>query len=64
LLIGETASPRATANRDGLLEWGSDRGSSPTVGGRGFLQAAKWESGMDDSPMWDDAKYDSRTTPF
>ena len=53
--------PARDGNRDGLLEWGSDRGSSPTVGGRGFLQAAKWESGMDDSPMWDDAKYDSRT---
>lgn len=53
--------PNRDGNRDGLLEWGSDRGSSPTVGGRGELQAAKWESGMDDSPMWDDAKYDSHT---
>jgi hypothetical protein len=53
--------PARDGNRDGLLEWGSDRGSSPTVGGRGFLQAAKWESGMDDSPMWDDATYDPHT---
>ena len=48
-------------NRDGLLEWGSDRGSTPSVGGRGFLQAAKWESGMDDSPMWDRVAYDEKT---
>lgn len=53
--------PFRDGNRDGLLEWGSDRGSSPTVGGRGMLQAAKWESGMDDSPMWDDATYDEHT---
>jgi Trehalase len=48
-------------NHDGLLEWGSDRGSDPAVGGRGFLQAAKWESGMDDSPMWDHTTYDPHT---
>lgn len=53
--------PHRDGNRDGLLEWGSDRGSSPTVGGRGELQAAKWESGMDDSPMWDDAQYNNQT---
>lgn len=44
-------------NHDGLLEWGSDKGSTPSVGGRGNLQTAKWESGMDDSPMWDDVTY-------
>jgi len=48
-------------NGDGLLEWGSDRGSTPAVGGRGFFQAAKWESGMDDSPMYDEAAYDPKT---
>lgn len=53
--------PRRDGNRDGLLEWGSDRGSAPSTGGSGSLQAAKWESGMDDSPMWDDATYDART---
>lgn len=53
--------PWRDGNRDGLLEWGSDRGSSYAVGGRGFLQAAKWESGMDDSPMWDHASYDPHT---
>lgn len=44
-------------NHDGLLEWGSDKGSMFSVGGRGALQQAKWESGMDDSPMYDDVKY-------
>lgn len=53
--------PWRDGNRDGLLEWGSDRGSAPSIGGRGYLQAAKWESGMDDSPMWDHATYDPQT---
>jgi hypothetical protein len=53
--------PWRDGNRDGLLEWGSDRGSTASTGGRGFLQAAKWESGMDDSPMYDEASYDPRT---
>jgi hypothetical protein len=53
--------PWRDGNQDGLLEWGSDRGSTPSVGGRGFLQAAKWESGMDDSPMWDQVTYDEKT---
>jgi len=53
--------PWRDGNRDGLLEWGSDRGSTPSVGGRGVFQAAKWESGMDDSPMYDDATYDTKT---
>ena len=53
--------PWRDGNKDGLLEWGSDRGSAPSVGGRGFLQAAKWESGMDDSPMFDEATYDATT---
>ena len=33
--------PWRDGNRDGLLEWGSDRGSTPSIGGRGNLQAAK-----------------------
>lgn len=53
--------PWRDGNRDGLLEWGSDRGSAFSIGGRGFLQAAKWESGMDDSPMYDHAAYDAHT---
>jgi hypothetical protein len=51
--------PWRDGNRDGLLEWGSDKGSTFSVGGRGRLQAAKWESGMDDSPMWDQVPYNS-----
>jgi Trehalase len=53
--------PWRDGNRDGLLEWGSDRGSRETSGGRGFLMQARWESGMDDNPMWDDVHYDDRT---
>ena len=53
--------PWRDGNRDGLLEWGSDKGSSSSGGGRGYLQGAKWESGMDDSPMYDDVVYDSNT---
>ena len=53
--------PWRDGNRDGLLEWGSDKGSTPAVGGRGHRQAAKWESGMDDSPMWDDVPYNPST---
>jgi len=53
--------PWRDGNHDGLLEWGSDRGSSLSAGGRGFLMQAKWESGMDDSPMWDDAHYNPQT---
>jgi len=51
--------PWRDGNRDGLLEWGSDKGSTLSVGGRGRLQAAKWESGMDDSPMWDQVPYNT-----
>lgn len=53
--------PWRDGNRDGLLEWGSDRGAAFSVGGRGFLVQAKWESGMDDSPMYDDVSYDAKT---
>jgi putative isomerase len=53
--------PWRDGNRDGLLEWGSDRGSKVSSGGRGFMLQAAWETGMDDSPMWDDAHYDNRT---
>jgi putative isomerase len=53
--------PARDGNRDGLLEWGSDRGSIFSVGGRGNLVSAKWESGMDDSPMYDDVRYDPKT---
>ncbi|MFZ0760732.1 MAG: trehalase family glycosidase [Candidatus Sulfotelmatobacter sp.] len=53
--------PWRDGNRDGLLEWGSDRGSGGWGGGRGFLMQAQWESGMDDSPMWDGVHYDPHT---
>ena len=53
--------PWRDGNRDGLLEWGSDRGGTFSVGGRGFLVQAKWESGMDDSPMYDDVAYNPKT---
>jgi putative isomerase len=53
--------PWRDGNRDGLLEWGSDRGHTASLGGRGSIRQAKWESGMDDSPMYDDARYDART---
>lgn len=48
-------------NHDGLLEWGSDRGSGESLVDRGISKAPKWESGMDDSPMYDDIGYDERT---
>jgi hypothetical protein len=53
--------PWRDGNRDGLLELGSDRGSDPSPGGRAYLQGAKWESGMDDSPMYDDTSFDFHT---
>jgi hypothetical protein len=53
--------PWRDGNRDGLLEWGSDRRSGVSSGGRGFLMHARWESGMDDNPMWDDVHYDPHT---
>lgn len=54
------------ANRDidGYLVYGSDpydygnnTSRSATLSGK--MKAAKWESGMDNSPMWDDAVFDS-----
>jgi hypothetical protein len=53
--------PWRDGNRDGLLEWGSDRGSTPSSAGRGNLQNARYESGMDDSPLYDDVSYDPHT---
>jgi hypothetical protein len=45
-------------NRDGLLEWGSDAASRKPGNDAGTLFAAKCESGMDNSPLYDDADYD------
>ncbi len=53
--------PWRDGNRDGLLEWGSNRGSRESSGGRGFRLQAGWESGMDDSPMYDAVHFDEQT---
>ncbi len=47
-----TGAPRRDGNKDGLLEWGSNGGN---------LQDAKFESGMDDCPLWDDAEFVQKT---
>lgn len=57
---------RRDGNNDGLLEWGSD---SQLVAGEvppwekeaGGKQRAKWESGQDDLPNWDEASYNEQT---
>ena len=55
----ETGKPRRDGNQDGLLEWGGDKGEYiPSWEDASGLQRAKWESGMDDSPLWDEATYD------
>ncbi|MEM1328634.1 MAG: trehalase family glycosidase [Bacteroidota bacterium] len=46
-------------DNQGYLSWGSDphlEGMSPHT-----KQAAKWESGLDNSPLFDEAKFDSTT---
>lgn len=50
-------------NKDGLLEWGSERNQEvERIGFQNFnLQAAKYESGLDDSPMYDDAVFNTET---
>jgi hypothetical protein len=53
--------PYRDGNRDGLLEWGSDKGSGGGFVDRGMFKAPKWESGMDDSPVFDDGGYDENT---
>jgi len=54
------------ANRDidGYLVYGSDpydygNNKSRSARESGKIKAAKWESGMDNSPMWDDAVFDT-----
>lgn len=44
-------------NKDGLLEWGSNYGLKEEGNDAGTLFAAKCESGMDNSPLYDDAEY-------
>ncbi|NQZ76259.1 MAG: hypothetical protein HRT61_09125 [Ekhidna sp.] len=50
-----TGFPRRDGNRDGLLEWGSDL--DKPYNGQPGIKLARWESGMDDLPLWDDALY-------
>ncbi len=50
--------PWRDGNRDGLLEFGSDKGSAGGFVDRGMFKGPKWESGMDDSPVFDDGGYD------
>lgn len=46
-------------NGDGLLEWGSDDFPSPHAQWQAHtLQAARYESGLDNSPMYDDVTFD------
>ncbi|MDD8025869.1 MAG: trehalase family glycosidase [Acidobacteriota bacterium] len=58
--------PRRDGNGDGLLEWGSD---TPLLADKSLVpaweqgasgeQRAKWESGQDDLPNWDDVPFDA-----
>ncbi|GAB4349231.1 MAG: hypothetical protein Kow0099_32190 [Candidatus Abyssubacteria bacterium] len=45
-------------NRDGVLEWGSNIETAKPGNDAGTLYAAKCESGMDNSPLYDDADFD------
>ena len=50
--------------RDGYLVWGSDphaMQADPDDPSIGTLQGAKYESGLDNSPMYDDAPFDAKT---
>jgi neutral trehalase len=54
----------AHRDRNGYLVWGSDPENRPRNvddSSVGTLQGAKFESGLDNSPMYDDAYYDSAT---
>ena len=48
----KTGKPNRDGNGNGLLEWGS---------ATGFAQNIRWESGMDDSPLWDEMELDPVT---
>ena len=57
---------RRDGNRDGLLEWGSDRSlvalNRPVWEREADgLQRAKWESGQEDVPIWDQAGFSQVT---
>jgi len=54
--------PYRDGNANGLLEWGSEgMGKNLWCYGSGSIVQAKWESGTDDSPMFDEAEYIERT---
>jgi hypothetical protein len=56
---GVDGLPNRDGNRDGLLEWGSATGETPHQPEHFDSRwAAAAESGIDDSPMWDDAEMD------
>ncbi|MBM3310177.1 MAG: hypothetical protein FJY80_01575 [Candidatus Aminicenantes bacterium] len=60
---------RRDGNGDGLLEWGSDRELVPEKVPPGEANAtaeqrAKWESGQDDLPNWDDVPVSPETGTF
>jgi hypothetical protein len=48
-------------NKDGLLEWGSNLKVKEPGNEAGTLSAAKYESGMDNSPLYDEAEYNRET---
>jgi glycogen debranching enzyme len=51
-------------DRGGYLVWGTDAGnrpSNPDDDSAGTLQGAKYESGLDNSPIYDDAPFDSQS---
>jgi putative isomerase len=54
--------PNRDGNGDGLLEWGSN---PPSPGARDWeshnRQAAMYESGLDNSPMWDEVAFNPTT---
>ncbi len=59
---------RRDGNGDGLLEWGSDAGLvterdkvPPWEADAKGEQRARWESGQDDLPNWDDAPFNAET---
>jgi hypothetical protein len=57
---------RRDGNGDGLLEWGSDREiagdkTPPGEANSSLEQRAKWESGQDDLPNWDDVPASAET---
>lgn len=54
--------PRRDGNKDGLLEFGSDPGSLSSEGGRGTLQNSRYESGLDDTPIYDNVVYNVKTS--